>query len=113
MVADTRNTFTVQTIRCAGPGCSNLRRDDDLWFATTVQDGTFVCRPYFPTPLPQGLEKPVCGQACALRVFDQYLSDSNCARSRALRTSAGISNATSSGIGDQRIPPDRSSQATG
>lgn len=69
-----RNNNMVETIKCAGPGCHKTRTAIDPWFVTVIVRDVFSCRRYAPTRPLSRLEQPVCGQACAVRLFDSYLS---------------------------------------
>lgn len=72
-----RNSNIVDTIKCAGPGCHKTRTGTDHWFVTVIVRDVFSCRRYAPSRPLGRFEQPVCGQACAIRVFDGYLSDAH------------------------------------
>lgn len=68
------NPYAISTVRCAGPGCEAVRREANHWFVVFVDgDGIFICYPYSRMALIED-RKPVCGQACAQKLFEQYLS---------------------------------------
>lgn len=67
------NPFAVTTVKCAGPGCDAVRRDVNHWFTTAVIKGGFYCFP-FDAVLLNNSDKPVCGQQCAQKLFEQFLS---------------------------------------
>lgn len=60
-------------IKCAGQGCPQERDSVNRWFV--VNSATqFECRK-FPENAELGLnDKPVCGSACAQKLFEQFLS---------------------------------------
>lgn len=68
------NPHLVLTVKCAGPGCANIRRESNHWFLITVEPGTFICRPFSSTINLQGDDKPVCGQACAQKLLECFLA---------------------------------------
>lgn len=68
------NPFEVSTVRCAGPGCEAVRRSVNHWYVVFVDSGgTFVCYPYDKMALVDD-RRPVCGSACAQKLFEQFLS---------------------------------------
>lgn len=67
------NPFSVTTVRCAGPGCDAVRRDVNHWFVTAEIKGGFHCFP-FDYVMLNNSDKPVCGQQCAQKVFEQWLT---------------------------------------
>lgn len=69
-----RNPHLVITIKCAGPGCANVRRESNHWFLITIELGTFICRPFSSTINLQDDDKPVCGQACAQKLLECFLA---------------------------------------
>jgi hypothetical protein len=69
------NPFLVLTVRCAAPGCINVRREANHWFLTSVKGGVFTCRRYTPRVRLQEGDAPVCGQACAQKVFEKFLAE--------------------------------------
>lgn len=68
------NPHLVTTVKCAGPGCANVRRESNHWFLITIELGTFICRPFSFTINLQGDDKPVCGQACAQKLLECFLA---------------------------------------
>jgi hypothetical protein len=74
MSTSNRNPYQVTTVRCAAPGCSNLRRQANHWFVAVEQEDAFFCRPYLHDAQIATTEKPVCGQACAQKIFERYLT---------------------------------------
>jgi hypothetical protein len=81
MAASNRNIYAVSAIKCAGPGCPKTRATADPWFVTVIDHDVFSCRPYAPSLRLGRSEQPVCGQACAVRLFDRFLSDAIAASS--------------------------------
>lgn len=77
------NPYKVETVRCAGPGCANLRREINHWFVIGASKeaetgaGTFYCRALDPGFAIGEKEQPVCGQACAQKLFEQFLAGGN------------------------------------
>lgn len=69
-----RNPHLVMTVKCAGPGCANIRRESNHWFLITIEPGTFICRPFSSTTNLQDDDKPVCGQACAQKLLECFLA---------------------------------------
>ncbi|HET9839673.1 MAG TPA: hypothetical protein VFR84_15710 [Candidatus Angelobacter sp.] len=68
------NPHLITTVKCAGPGCSNVRRESNHWFLIAVAAGRFICRPYLPEQGLKSSDQPVCGQACAQKLFDRFLA---------------------------------------
>lgn len=79
------NPYKVETVRCAGPGCANVRRETNHWFRIRMSPSgehaaaNFVCTPYAAVDELDEDDYPVCGQACAQKLFDQFLADAPCA----------------------------------
>ena len=69
-----RNPHVITTVKCAGPGCTNVRRESNHWFLITVDRGRFICRPYLPSQPLRRFHQPVCGQACAQKLFERFLA---------------------------------------
>jgi hypothetical protein len=77
------NPYTVQTVRCAGPGCSNVRREANHWFVCALADSgsvwadgkVFVCFPFDVRRELDEHDQPVCGQACAQRLFESWMQE--------------------------------------
>jgi len=88
MSRQVRNCNEVSTIKCAAPGCRNTQSGaTDRWFVTLIDRDVFYCRRYSASGPLRRFEQPACGQACAVRLFDRFLS-------RALpRESSGTANA--------------------
>lgn len=68
-----RNPHLVTTVKCAAPGCTNVRREANHWFVTSVEQ-RFTCRPYSAAADLRPLDEPACGQACAQKLFERYLA---------------------------------------
>lgn len=79
MPNSSRNPNAVNTIKCAGPGCRNTTSNADRWFITVIEEESFFCRRYSASCPLHRLEQPVCGQACAVRLFDRFLTYANVA----------------------------------
>ena len=73
MTARNRNPYMVSTVRCAAPGCMNVRQQTNHWFVVSFDEFTFSCRPYAAGRELTISEEPVCGQACAQRLFERFL----------------------------------------
>jgi len=67
-----RNPYLVTTVKCAAPGCANVRREANHWFVIST-DQRFTCRPYSAAGL-RSTDEPACGQACAQKLFERYLA---------------------------------------
>jgi hypothetical protein len=76
-VSKARNPHLVTTVRCAVPGCSNVRRDANHWFVTSVEGKRFICRHYLPDAELRSYDEPACGQACAQKLLERYLAKQN------------------------------------
>ena len=75
MSRQVRNCHEVNTIKCAAPGCRNTQSGaTDRWFVTLIERGVFYCRQYSASRPLRRFEQPACGQACAVRLFDRFLS---------------------------------------
>lgn len=68
-----RNPHLVTTVKCAAPGCTNVRREANHWFVISVEQ-RFTCRPYFAAAALRPTDEPACGQACAQKLFERYLA---------------------------------------
>jgi hypothetical protein len=68
-----RNPHLVTTVKCAAPGCANVRREANHWFVISVEQ-RFTCRPYSAAADLRSTDKPACGQACAQKLFERYLA---------------------------------------
>jgi len=78
---DAHNPHLVVTAKCAGPGCANVRRESNHWFLVTIEPDKFICRPYFPAQSLNAADQPACGQACAQKLLEQFLSGAvSCSR---------------------------------
>jgi len=73
-VTSSRNPHLVVTVKCAVPGCTNVRREANHWFITSVCDGRFFCGPYLPATGLSPIDEPACGQACAQKLLERYLA---------------------------------------
>ncbi len=72
-----RNPHLVTTVKCAAPGCTNVRRETNHWFVTSADRDRFVCRPFIPAAGLRSSDEPACGQACAQKLFERYLAARN------------------------------------
>ena len=79
MANSSRNPNSITTIKCAGPGCCNTTATTGRWFITLVEHESFFCRRYSAFRPLRPPEKPACGQACAVRLFDRFLTFRNVA----------------------------------
>jgi phage FluMu protein Com len=92
------NLHEIRTVRCAH--CGKLRQEANHWFVASVDNGKFRCAPLISRAkeraatraalhLARGLKKnqePACGQHCAQKLFERYLSSAamrQCAVARA------------------------------
>jgi len=73
-VSPPQNPHLVMTVRCAGPGCTNVRRESNHWFLITVEHSKFICRPYIPALGLADVDEPACGQACAQKLLERFLA---------------------------------------
>ena len=69
-----RNPHLVITVKCAAPGCTNVRRDANHWFLTSVAQGRFTCCRFLPDIPMRVSQEPACGQACAQKLLERYLA---------------------------------------
>jgi hypothetical protein len=81
-----RNLYLIKTVRCAH--CGQSTEEANHWFVLTVRSGKFRCRPLASkatviSPVPSSRiaalrllrsEEPVCGQQCAQKLFERYLT---------------------------------------
>jgi hypothetical protein len=73
IVTKLRNPHLVATVKCAAPGCTNVRRETNHWFVTSAEQ-RFTCRPYLAMSDLRFADEPACGQACAQKLFERYLA---------------------------------------
>ncbi len=79
------NPHEIKTVKCAH--CGKIRQEISHWFVAAVEEGKFWCSPLLPfssTRSGNGLEnpkqrlrndeEPACGQQCAQKLFERYLS---------------------------------------
>lgn len=73
------NPYVTPQFRCAGPNCEAVRKASNHWFVIWPgAGGVFHCAPLSLFQYPDELlsdMKPVCGQACAQKIFEQYLAN--------------------------------------
>lgn len=69
-----RNPHLVTTVKCAATGCTNVRRQTNHWFVVTVEQQRFICRPFLSETSLRLADLPACGQACAQKLLERYLS---------------------------------------
>jgi hypothetical protein len=69
-----RNPHLVTNVKCAAPGCTNVRRQANHWFVVTVEQHRFICRPFLSATSLRLADLPACGQACAQKLLERYLS---------------------------------------
>jgi len=65
------NKYVIETVRCAGPGCDAVRKEANHWFLCVDDGDLFFCRKFGKKIEDE--ESPVCGQACAQKLFEQWL----------------------------------------
>jgi hypothetical protein len=68
------NPHLVTTVKCAAPGCTNVRRQANHWFVTSIEQQRFICRPFLSATSLRIADEPACGQACAQKLFERYLA---------------------------------------
>ena len=68
------NPYAVQTVRCAGPNCEAVRKEVNHWFVVSTINGRFIAEPFESWGDLDAHDHPVCGSACAQKLFEQYLS---------------------------------------
>jgi hypothetical protein len=68
-----RNPHLVTTVKCAAPGCTNVRREANHWFLTSA-DQRFTCLEYSASAKWRATDEPAFGQACAQKLFEKYLA---------------------------------------
>ena len=73
IVTKPRNPHLVTTVKCAAPGCTNVRRETNHWFVTSAEQ-RFTCKPYPATANLRSTDEPACGHACAQKLFERYLA---------------------------------------
>jgi hypothetical protein len=78
--------YMIKTVKCAH--CGKARQEANRWFVVTSLDGRFRCRPLVARPSVAKAdlqcqtpdwrlgksEEPVCGQQCAQKLFERYLT---------------------------------------
>jgi hypothetical protein len=72
-VSKTANPHLVITVKCAAPGCTNVRREVNHWFVTSAEH-RFICQPYSVTARLRPTDEPACGQSCAQKLFERFLA---------------------------------------
>lgn len=70
------NPFVIQQqLKCAGPGCDQTHTAVNGWFVLNVKRDWFMSEPWYEGYKLSPSDKPVCGAACAQKVFEQYLTE--------------------------------------
>jgi hypothetical protein len=112
MAKRTSNQYALHTLRCAACSCCQIRTEvGHHWLITVVSAGKFVCRSYDPQLPLRRSERPVCGQGCALRVFDSFLgtlyaSPKKLSANLISQKASGLNRDTASDLNsDTAIPP--------
>ena len=108
------NPHLVVTVKCAGPGCANIRRESNHWFLITLEPEIFICRPFSSTINLQDDDKPVCGQACAQKLLECFLAKpaSSSPRQQSGHSDQSVSHSASSSPRQQSGPLDQSISRT-
>lgn len=75
------NQYSVSTVRCSGPKCEQVKRLTNHWWIVRVGlSDRITCAPAFVSyayrPDEELLddERPVCGQQCAQRLYERFLT---------------------------------------
>jgi hypothetical protein len=87
------NPYSVNTVRCSESGCDHVRKDTNHWFFVMVfgrpvfdkelfkwmdraagERGMFITCPYEPGMELPASARPVCGQFCAQKKFERWLT---------------------------------------
>jgi hypothetical protein len=63
-VTKPRNPHLVTTVKCAAPGCTNVRREANHWFVISVEQ-RFTCSPYSATGDLRPADEPARSGVCA------------------------------------------------
>lgn len=91
------NPHEIRTMRCAH--CGTVRREANHWFGIVIAGSGFHCAPFLFETIQCGErpvmslrklrkeEQPVCGQQCAQKIFEKYLTQQGTGR---LSTAKGI-----------------------
>lgn len=72
------NPYVVPQYRCAGPNCEHVKKSGNHWFVIWEHDGVFSVYPIAKRTYPDAMlpdDKPVCGQACAQKLFEQWMHE--------------------------------------
>jgi len=68
------NPYTGPAVRCAGPNCEQVKKETNHWFVVRIAAG-FECYRFNEASAMLSDHMPVCGQSCAQKLFEQYLSE--------------------------------------
>ena len=74
MTTPPRNAHSITTIQCAGPGCGRLRHDATHWLVLRLARHSFCCRVYSVHRHLSSADLAACGQNCAQKIFDRFMS---------------------------------------
>ena len=72
------NPAKINTVRCMAVPCEQIKREANHWFVVAITDVAddkgFICFRYTDGMELAEYEKPVCGPACAQRMFEKFLT---------------------------------------
>ena len=66
----------VHTVRCLAPNCTAVKGSVNHWLVITIVADNFMCEPHYEGYKLGRRDYPVCGRACAQKMFEKYLTDS-------------------------------------
>lgn len=67
------NPYVRESVHCAGPNCDAVRKEANHWFVIDA-GREFECWLYDPEVGLDDDVLPVCGQQCAQKLFEQWLT---------------------------------------
>jgi len=73
-VNNNANVFVRSGVHCAGPNCAAVRKEVNHWFVVSIVNGRFTAEPFDSWGELGPHDRPACGQQCAQKLFEQYLS---------------------------------------
>lgn len=65
--------MNIQTVKCDGPGCDQIRRDVNHWFICWRESDRFMIAPWNNSLARELDVLHACGSACVLKLVAAFL----------------------------------------
>lgn len=67
-------SFVTITVRCSGPNCTHVKGPSNHWFKYDIHNRGIHFHGWQPGDEEIGDVMPLCGQECAAKVLQEFLS---------------------------------------